>query len=234
MTRLISIAAPLALATAAAAQQSAVIDLTGVQIRNATNQSRTSAGTITPAYRYHYAIDGMVRGVGGVLGTLFPSPTPLAEVMEALAPGSSEALQGEGDNCSGLHPFDLPPATQSGSTTLLGINVNYGLTVSTGINAANFAYFSLTNVVLTPSLLTGYLQFTSGAATVSRVYVCYANCDGSSAAPVLNVLDFNCFLNKFSAGDGYANCDCSTASPALNVLDFTCFLNRFSAGCPAP
>jgi hypothetical protein len=61
---------------------------------------------------------------------------------------------------------------------------------------------------------------------------CYANCDGSTAAPILNVLDFNCFLNKFSAGDPYANCDGSTAAPILNVLDFNCFLNKFSAGCP--
>jgi DNA-binding beta-propeller fold protein YncE len=29
---------------------------------------------------------------------------------------------------------------------------------------------------------------------------CYANCDGSTIVPVLNVLDFNCFLNRFSAG----------------------------------
>jgi probable HAF family extracellular repeat protein len=61
---------------------------------------------------------------------------------------------------------------------------------------------------------------------------CYANCDGSTAQPVLNVLDFNCFLNRFTAGDAYANCDGSTSPPALNVLDFNCFLNRFTAGCP--
>jgi type 1 glutamine amidotransferase len=61
---------------------------------------------------------------------------------------------------------------------------------------------------------------------------CYPNCDESTAAPLLNVLDFNCFLNRFSAGDPYANCDGSTAAPLLNVLDFNCFLNRFGAGCP--
>ena len=61
---------------------------------------------------------------------------------------------------------------------------------------------------------------------------CYANCDASTTAPVLNVLDFSCFLNKFAAGDPYANCDASTTPPVLNVLDFSCFLNRFTAGCP--
>jgi hypothetical protein len=49
---------------------------------------------------------------------------------------------------------------------------------------------------------------------------------------VLNVLDFNCFLNAFTAGDLYANCDGSTAPPVLNVLDFNCFLNLFGGGCP--
>ena len=61
---------------------------------------------------------------------------------------------------------------------------------------------------------------------------CYANCDNSTAAPVLNVLDFSCFLNRFAAGDMYANCDGSTQAPTLNVLDFACFVNAFAAGCP--
>jgi predicted outer membrane repeat protein len=60
---------------------------------------------------------------------------------------------------------------------------------------------------------------------------CYPNCDGSTVPPILNVLDFNCFLNRFSAADPYANCDGSTVPPMLNVLDFNCFLNRFSLGC---
>jgi hypothetical protein len=69
------------------------------------------------------------------------------------------------------------------------------------------------------------VSYTSAAAP------CYANCDGSTTAPVLNVLDFSCFLNRFAAGDSYANCDGSTIPPVLNVLDFSCFLNRFAAGC---
>jgi hypothetical protein len=61
---------------------------------------------------------------------------------------------------------------------------------------------------------------------------CYANCDGSTTEPVLNVADFTCFLSKFAAGDPYANCDGSTTEPTLNVADFTCFLSKFAAGCP--
>jgi hypothetical protein len=57
---------------------------------------------------------------------------------------------------------------------------------------------------------------------------CYANCDGSfNPPPPINVLDFNCFLARFAAGDPYANCDESTTPPTLNVLDFNCFLYRF-------
>jgi len=61
---------------------------------------------------------------------------------------------------------------------------------------------------------------------------CYANCDLSTTAPILNVLDFACFLNRFASGDPYANCDNSTTPPVLNVQDFACYLNRFAAGCP--
>jgi hypothetical protein len=70
---------------------------------------------------------------------------------------------------------------------------------------------------------------------------CYANCDGSTTPPILNVEDFTCFINQFAAGTQlphaqqlghYANCDQSTTAPVLNVEDFTCFINRFAQGCP--
>jgi hypothetical protein len=61
---------------------------------------------------------------------------------------------------------------------------------------------------------------------------CYANCDGSTQAPVLNVADFTCFLSKYAAGAAYANCDGSTQAPVHNVADFTCFLTKYAAGCP--
>ncbi|MFN0133613.1 MAG: GC-type dockerin domain-anchored protein [Phycisphaerales bacterium] len=60
---------------------------------------------------------------------------------------------------------------------------------------------------------------------------CYANCDGSTTPPVLNINDFICFTNLFAANDPLANCDGSTTPPTLNVNDFTCFLNAFAVGC---
>ena len=62
--------------------------------------------------------------------------------------------------------------------------------------------------------------------------VCYANCDSSTTAPVLNVNDFICFQQKYAAGDAYANCDGSTTPPVLNVNDFVCFQQKYAAGCP--
>jgi hypothetical protein len=61
---------------------------------------------------------------------------------------------------------------------------------------------------------------------------CYANCDDSTATPMLNVNDFVCFLNRFAAGDPFSNCDGSTDAPVLNVNDLVCFQARFAAGCP--
>jgi hypothetical protein len=69
---------------------------------------------------------------------------------------------------------------------------------------------------------------------------CYANCDGSTVEPVLNVDDFTCFINEYASAGSlpheqqvahYANCDGSTVAPALNVDDFTCFINEYAQGC---
>ena len=60
---------------------------------------------------------------------------------------------------------------------------------------------------------------------------CYANCDASTATPVLTANDFQCFLDRFAAGESYANCDQSTGVPTLTANDFQCFLNAFAAGC---
>jgi YVTN family beta-propeller protein len=80
-----------------------------------------------------------------------------------------------------------------------------------------------------------------GVDVVSFLQPCYANCDGSTIPPILNVEDFTCFINRFAEGTllphqqqltHYANCDQSTTPPVLNVEDFTCFINRFAQGCP--
>jgi hypothetical protein len=83
------------------------------------------------------------------------------------------------------------------------------------------------------ALSSGTTELTGGYwANAVDTAPCYANCDQSTAPPVLNVGDFSCFLQKYAAGDAYANCDQSTASPVLNVADFTCFLLKYASGCP--
>jgi Concanavalin A-like lectin/glucanases superfamily len=83
--------------------------------------------------------------------------------------------------------------------------------------------------------LVARVRLYSGALSAAEVAAltsgCYANCDHSTTAPILNVADFSCFLNAFAAGSAYANCDGSTTAPVLNVADFSCFLNAFAAGC---
>jgi hypothetical protein len=82
--------------------------------------------------------------------------------------------------------------------------------------------------------------FDNLAISLAGPAACYANCDGSTSEPVLNVDDFTCFINEYAAALGlphaaqvehYANCDNSTTAPALNVDDFTCFINNFAMGC---
>jgi hypothetical protein len=54
---------------------------------------------------------------------------------------------------------------------------------------------------------------------------CYPDCTNDRR---LNVLDFNCFLNSYTASNPYAD---SNGDGAFNVLDFLTFINRFAAGC---
>src|SRR5690606_13285037 len=77
----------------------------------------------------------------------------------------------------------------------------------------------------TPQDLAFEIRGTAGAGGPA----CYANCDGSTSTPILNVNDFICFQTRFAAGDTAANCDGSTAAPLLNVNDFICFQTRFAA-----
>jgi hypothetical protein len=81
----------------------------------------------------------------------------------------------------------------------------------------------------------------SSSALLTVLEPCYANCDQSLTAPILNIDDFSCYLTAYANAQAlpqaeqlnhYANCDGSTAEPALNIDDFVCFMNRFAMGCP--
>jgi probable HAF family extracellular repeat protein len=106
---------------------------------------------------------------------------------------------------------------------------------SVGVNLAGWTLTSVQGISADGSAMTGNGSFNGQDRAwllSGLVAACYANCDASTVAPVLNVNDFQCFLNRFAAGSSYANCDGSTVAPALNVNDFVCFLNAFATGCP--
>jgi outer membrane protein assembly factor BamB len=108
------------------------------------------------------------------------------------------------------------------------------------VNGGRIAGANSTTLAINPATLgdTGVYDVlvANGCRSVSSSpaaieVICYANCDGSTAQPILNVEDFTCFINRFAVGDPYANCDGSTTSPVLNVEDFSCFINAFAMGC---
>ncbi len=62
---------------------------------------------------------------------------------------------------------------------------------------------------------------------------CYADCDRSTGAGVLDIFDFLCFQNAFVSQREYA-CDCDTSSGhgVCDLFDFLCFQGAFVGGCP--
>jgi hypothetical protein len=141
--------------------------------------------------------------------------------------------------CSGLFTFDT---AGSDFDTVLSIHsstlLSAGPTIACNDNVGGLLTYSR----IQTTLLAGESYFirisgnnqNGGAYTlnIAGCTACYANCDASTAVPILNVNDFTCFLNKYAAGDPYANCDGSTILPVLNVNDFVCFQTKFAAGCP--
>jgi hypothetical protein len=144
------------------------------------------------------------------------------------AAASALAQDTQGSVTWSLQAFRATPATPGNFAS----GVTIGDTPLTPADTLNFNDAVLLRISFTLSGTPGGVDenfeiFWSRSLPAS----CYANCDQSTASPVLNVADFTCFLQRFAAADPYANCDASTAQPTLNVADFTCFLQKFAAGC---
>lgn len=114
-----------------------------------------------------------------------------------------------------------------------------------GANLVNIGHFSGTTMqtlTISPAsvadmgpydcVISGPCGSVTTQSAMLTVHGCYANCDGSTAPPIINIADYTCFLQKFMAGDPYANCDGSSTPPTLTILDFLCFQARVAAGCP--
>lgn len=235
-TRLLVLGAGLSVgivSSAAMADGQALVSLAGVQLRNATAQSRSSnPDTIDTACSYTYVIDGMVRGRGTftLLSILFPNPTPLAQVLDTLSPGSSALLSGTVQSQNGgVHPEVLMSQTLAGQQVILGTTVTFSADLAVGIDANHFVYFTLSNVVVTPSSTVGYLEFTSGTVTVRTVRSCPADFNG------------DCFVDGFDYDD-FVACFEGEGCPPGKTADFTGdgfvdgfdydeFVSAFEHGC---
>jgi hypothetical protein len=127
-------------------------------------------------------------------------------------------------------PFEYDPALGNLLVEIVVVDpdpTTMNVSRAVGGNQSSRAYTVTTPVPDPTSALRVEFEFTA-----VPLPPCYPNCDDSTVEPRLNVLDFNCFLNRFTSGDSAANCDGSTEAPELTVLDFNCFLNAFTAGCP--
>ncbi len=181
--------------------------------------------------------DGLcVRALHGQTWTTLPPPAATS------APASVQALYSYDEDGAGPSPAGLYASVSllinAGSEPVPRVMRWDGrrwLQIASGLDKPALAFAPLGNGTLyvggefrtVEGQTSWYLASLSACPTV-----CYANCDASTTPPVLNVNDFQCFLNRFAAGDPGANCDMSTAAPVLNVNDFTCFLNQYAAGCP--
>jgi probable HAF family extracellular repeat protein len=142
----------------------------------------------------------------------------------------------------------LPTAISGDGTTVVGSGESGGFMWRPTLGAVDFGAYLVSLGAdlrgwsdLTPTSVDGEGRTVVGGAFhnghseawLARFSVapCYANCDGSSAPPILNVGDFVCFQSAFMVGDPIANCDGSTAAPRLNIADYVCFMARFVAGC---
>lgn len=221
------LAACTVLAGSAIAASEVSIDITGVQLRNATNQTRTSApNVIDPAFRYNYSLDNvMVRGVGGVLGILYPNPTSLETVLAALG-GDTFTTQAVLANPGGELPTVLVDQTLAGQTTQLGVTFTLSANLANAIDENGVASFSFTNVSITSSnllLQPGYLQVTAGTVNIS--VGCVADYDLNGG---VDGADIGAFFSDFEQGLAEADVD---GSGGIDGGDLALFFERFEQGC---
>lgn len=222
-----ALAACTLLAGHALAASEVSIDITGVQIRNATNQTRTSApAVIDPAFRYNYSLQGVsVRGIGGVLGLLYPNPTPIETVLASLGGGAftTEAVL---PNPTGEIPAVLVNQTLTGSTVQFGVTFSFSANLTTSIDADGVASFSFTQVSITSSSIIfqpGYLQVTQGTVNISVGCVADYDLDGGVTAS-----DIGAFFTDFEQGLAEADVD---GSGGIDGSDIALFFERFEQGC---
>ena len=80
------------------------------------------------------------------------------------------------------------------------------------------------------------LESTSSSGNITLIIgelPCYADCDSSTGAGMLDIFDFLCFQDSFVNSEPYAcDCDTTTGPGVCDIFDFLCFQDAFVAGCP--
>lgn len=207
--------------TSSMGAESVTIDLTSMRIANGVNQTRTSSpATIDPAFKYFvdFSDNTMVRGDSGLLALTYPTPVPLAQLLESFSPGSSASLHSVALNPAGTHPFTAPPQIVTGTSS--GITIT--MTIGAQIDAANIASFNITQVTLSPGLV-GSLRFTSGSITISRGCLGDFNNDGG-----VDGSDIASFFVTWESGDALADLN---ADGGVDGGDIQTFFERWDTGC---
>jgi len=166
----------------------------------------------------------------GVVSAWSTTTVPLAEQINQRANGRF-VVAGFSGASAGLYEFDASgnPGPYIAAPGPRGVyELTNGNLIWTGGGGVNI--YDATTQVSTQIFVTTGAQFIN-LLNPAQPPACYANCDGSSIPPILNVSDFICFQQKYAAADPYANCDGSTVAPILNVSDFICFQQKYAAGC---
>lgn len=209
----------------------------------------TSAATINPMPAFQSSAQAVSADGNIVVGYYSPDPfsgqvgfiwtngaTPSAMDIPDLPGGSNNArafavsadgqrVVGEGTSAAGMEAITWD--AQHGTRSLRDVLIAMGVA-----DASSWSLSSATGISADGQTVVGWGTNPGGQIRGWLVsYGCYANCDGSTGTPALNIVDFVCFLQKFATGDPYANCDGSTVPPVLTVQDITCFMQRFASGC---
>jgi hypothetical protein len=199
------------------------VDMYKINICDAPNFTAIGSGTVSDTQMFLFDSTGK--------GVAMNDDTPVGTGLQsALAPAGAIPGLTNGSYYLALSSYDNDPNDASAQALWLDTPFNT-VRAPDGPGAANpvASWDGAGSNTGTYSIaLTGACFGQSAGAS------CYANCDNTTNAPCLNVNDFVCFNNAYSAGSPYANCDASTIAPILNVNDFVCFNNAYSAGCANP
>ncbi len=189
------------------------------------------AGAIHCIVRLYPAHKGLAGPNGGLAPTAYLQ-TPNGG--QTLTPGQQFTISWISDDDSLVSGVDLHLSIDGGATfptTIATSLAPVGSFIWT-VPAVNTAQARIRVTARDAVANTGADASDANFTIGSPPPACYANCDASTGSPLLTANDFQCFLDRFAAGESYANCDLSTGNPSLTANDFQCFLNTYAAGCP--